>query len=324
MKGFVVDKNIFVESGPIKHQASENNFYGESDKLNASIESFMTVFLKRIDKRKITYSKKGLNRFVQLLTHLDLRNPIRMEGFKAQVDNVRDSFLKETSEGRYDDVVPWLDKSLIRQLVTHLINDRTPKMREDMTPKLILAVHKIAGMMHDVKVKLIENYTSSPFITSDHPTVVYNQFFEKNGLGNINGYGNKGVQMFLPVDSKCLILIYDHKIYNVGVFGINKVKITDDRDVDQLNLLQMYNSINSVYGNEMFTKPYALHLKRLMSIEKSRAENTMCIDRIDLKLNFIALKRIARHYCRSGGFNQLRDNGIGYQDIFGQKSTRAL
>lgn len=69
----------------------------------------------------------------------------------------------------------------------------------------------------DLKVKLLINTTVTPFITSDHPVIRYNQFLEmRRHPGGNAGLAAKGLQVFLPLSPKHMLLFYDDWVYKVG------------------------------------------------------------------------------------------------------------
>lgn len=317
---FILSKRKFVESAPIKHQGASNNYYGEADYLNKTFENSLGIFLRRIDTGKITYSKKGLSKMLLLVSHLDLRNPIRIEGFQKLADNIGMDFREEIKRGMYDNLSE-LEQYYLREKLNNVLDNEVPKIKRDIVGKLLSGANKITSLMSDVQVKIIENRTQVPFITSDYPTVNYNQFFEINGLTNVSGYGNRGIQIFLPISSNLLVLIYDKSIYKVGETGINRITVKNEDDIMQLNLLQIYNCNNVIYGSMSFNNDYINKLISRVIPEKLRIPNVMSINTIGLNLSFIRFTQIAERYTKSGKFNQLRENTNSFADVLNITST---
>jgi hypothetical protein len=101
---------------------------------------------------------------------------------------------------------------------------------------------KVLGFTQDLAVRLIINKTGRNLITSDNPVIKYNQYCE--GMQGITTTGllAQGLQIFLPVSKKHLILFYDDKAYAVAKHGNPVVDTEDLRDIATFNLLQAINA----------------------------------------------------------------------------------
>ena len=104
--------------------------------------------------------------------------------------------------------------------------------------------------------KLIENTTPTPFITSDNPVVMYDQFFEKRGIPGGIGLKSKGLQIFFPLSPTLYILFYDGNIYKVGSRKHSIVKVNDIKDIDTMNMMQCANACKTLYFNHQIEKFY--------------------------------------------------------------------
>jgi hypothetical protein len=92
-------------------------------------------------------------------------------------------------------------------------------------------------MALDLRWKLLQNKTDLPFITSDHPAVRYNQFLEPRiRSGSNTGLVARGLQMFLPLSPKHVLVLFDSETYKVGGMKLRvmNVDVTHDEDVDEL------------------------------------------------------------------------------------------
>ncbi len=110
----------------------------------------------------------------------------------------------------------------------------------------------------DLAFKLLINNTTTPFITSDHPVVFYNQLFEphKTIFTTSTGPASKGHQIFLPLSPKLMILFYDSTIYDVGEEYQDSVLVTDQNDINSMNGLQYLNALSNLYFNQDVTESY--------------------------------------------------------------------
>jgi hypothetical protein len=96
----------------------------------------------------------------------------------------------------------------------------------------------------DLKWKLLLNHTNRLYVTSDHPSVLYNQFLEKRKtFGSNTGLAAKGLQFFLPLGPEHLLMMYDGGVYRIG--GRKHLELTvevQESDVAALNALQAANA----------------------------------------------------------------------------------
>src|SRR5690606_17127565 len=118
----------------------------------------------------------------------------------------------------------------------------------------------------DLNYKLLINKTEVSFISSDFPVVKYNQFLEKKKWNHgKTGYGNTGLQIFIPLNSKIILMLYDSTVYKVGFKKQPNLDISNKKDIDQLNILQILNSYSTLFFDEKITNHYITSL-----IEKSK------------------------------------------------------
>jgi hypothetical protein len=87
----------------------------------------------------------------------------------------------------------------------------------------------------DLRCKLLRNKTGIPLITSDHPVVRCNQYFERHPSLSDSGLICRGLQIFLPLNPQYLLVLFDSDVYKVGGrnFRVTCVDATKD-DVEML------------------------------------------------------------------------------------------
>jgi hypothetical protein len=105
----------------------------------------------------------------------------------------------------------------------------------------------------DLRYKLLCNRTAVPFIASDNPAVMYNQFLEpRKTTGSNVGLAVKGLQVFLPLGPKHLLLFFDASVYTVGGrrLASQRVEVTTEADVCEMNMLQAVNAAECLYFND--------------------------------------------------------------------------
>lgn len=126
----------------------------------------------------------------------------------------------------------------------------------------------------DLKYKLLVAPENIEFITSDNPVVFYNQMFEEfENLGSGIGIASAGLQIFYPISPKILIIFYDAKAYKIGNRKDSVIHIINPNDVNEINKLQIVNSSENIYLNDLgrANLPKLLPSTKLRPKEKTRA-----------------------------------------------------
>lgn len=116
-------------------------------------------------------------------------------------------------------------------------------------------------LMYDLGMKLLTNETDEVFIISDNPIVMYNQLMSFNAFGSNCGYACKGVQVFVPLDSRKTMILYDRDVYRVGNDSEPAVRITNVKDVYEINALQLVSAQDNIYCEDPDFNAKALHKK---------------------------------------------------------------
>lgn len=244
---FNVETEMFKASVPIRTQSYKDYFYGKSGTLetwlseleNKSAPIFRAMWEKELlpDYKSIEHSE-----MIHFVLILDLRNPLRfnlLENFETLMANT---------------------KSSIRE--GNISTDLIPRFKhlQTETGKLssLTSANMLVPELLDLKFKLIRNNTGKPFIISDNPLIIYNQFLEKRKWNFMSQreYGLIGLQMLLPVNDCYLLMIYDSDIYKVGNKKGKVIEIDDEKCIDQLNILQILNSSSIIKFNHRASEHY--------------------------------------------------------------------
>lgn len=110
------------------------------------------------------------------------------------------------------------------------------------------AAQQCLPLVIDLKIELLINRSSIDYITSDNPTVFYNQLFQEKNLSRGFGWGEHGIQFIIPVSPRIAICMYDSAVYNM------KEKILNSNNtIDKLNEFFLNNSdelIVFMYGGD--------------------------------------------------------------------------
>ncbi|EJL62766.1 DUF4238 domain-containing protein [Flavobacterium sp. CF136] len=244
---FNTELNLFKSQVPISSQLSSDHLYGQDGDLENWLSQLEAnaapVFKEMWEKEKLPIIQSPDHfKMMHFLVVLDLRNPIHFK-ILTRLEQKLYATKSKISEGN----VP---------------SDLAPRFHEQQTDQGKLLSLKSADQLVpdllDLKYKLIKNTTSNPFIISDNPLVLYNQFLEKRNwrICSQRDFGLKGMQFFLPLNDWYLLAVYDANIYKLGTKKQQVVTIDDKNSVDQLNLLQFLNSETTVNFSHTASEHY--------------------------------------------------------------------
>jgi hypothetical protein len=108
----------------------------------------------------------------------------------------------------------------------------------------------------DLHMHLVCADSNQTFITSDSPVFKYNQYLERiKGMG-ITGVALRGIQIFVPLSPKHLLMLYDTTIYKVDTRKATVTSGIPDSDVASLNSLQVHSAEKNIYFNDWAWEPY--------------------------------------------------------------------
>ncbi len=241
--------SFFHQTGKLKSQGSKNFFYGEDGKIEdglADIEAKLSTSIKKINSEKLLPKELSEEHIILLvfvaLTHL--RNPVLI------------NYIKESREA--------MRKRLLELDPNCDIDRIAPEITHEYAIKLALSsIEIIVQNIRDLSFKLLQNKTDTPFITSDFPIVKYNRFLEiKKWPHAKTGYGTIGLQIIIPISPETCIFFYDPHIYKAGFKKQSILNITDKKDIDSINELQIVNCFGNIFFNENISENY---IKRLVA-----------------------------------------------------------
>lgn len=234
---------FYFKTAPLKSQGSRDFFYGVDGVIEnnlAEIEGHLSTTIKQIIKENLhELNQEDHYRILLFIVLTDLRNPSRINGFLKMIHETRAKLLEESPETvNIDELLP---------LPTH----------EECVRSSLENYPGIVEGIRDLKYKILFNTTDTPFLTSDNPVVKYNQFLEwKRWKQSKTGYGSAGLQIFIPLNPEITFLLFDANSYDLGNERYNIYQIRNSEDVDQLNLLQFINCIETIYFNDKIHEAY--------------------------------------------------------------------
>jgi len=99
------------------------------------------------------------------------------------------------------------------------------------------AAQEALPLVLDLKIELLINRSAIDYVTSDNPTVFYNQLFQEKNLSRGFGWGEYGIQFIIPISPRLAVCMYDDEIYN-----IKEKELKSDSVINKLNELFLNNS----------------------------------------------------------------------------------
>lgn len=109
------------------------------------------------------------------------------------------------------------------------------------------------------------------FLTSDNPAFKYNQYCEGVRHFGVTGTKARGLQIFIPLSPRVLLMLYDAGVYRVGTRRHSQVVRATKGDIFALNRLQFMNAQHNVYYHDLTS---AVHCPRLQdSVAQQRKSN---------------------------------------------------
>ena len=243
-----LEKNIY--SANLKNQCYKNYFYGKQpdiEKALASIEGEMSKILDKVTKCK-TLPPRFSREHIIIMLYVLMQHG-RTEYSASTADEMCDKLIKHLHREQTQSMGIDLDQFKIE------IQDPavfTLRMNTQLYPVLL-----------DLNYKLLVNRTGIEFVTSDNPVVLYNQLFSfrDRRIGSCCGLAYKGLQIFFPIGPNAVLVFFDAGVYSVGKRRSLIVDVCLERDVYEINTLQMCSALNCVYFCDHELDIDALHRK---------------------------------------------------------------
>jgi len=263
---FIPDKGVFANTA-IKNIAAKDYLYGADNEIEKEL-SKMEGVVAEIFKTWISVL---------------LPPPIDSPAFNTLKHFILTQIFRTIKAGKELNEAMNEGYQAIRKLM-HMENDPLPEgilVHKDPTLLSLVYTSDKLALMDFLSIKTVVNLTDTPFITSDHPVIRYNQWMEQKGyyLG-ATGIAVKGLQIFLPIHPRVMICLYDGTVYKCGQKDKNVVKIESENDILQLNSLQYLVSDKSLFFDSHIQERQLQELVNNNKGIKNRAKHTSTITEI--------------------------------------------
>lgn len=316
---FYLPKEIYIKSADLKSQAKEDFFYGKDGSLEddlSKLESLAAPSLKKIVETNIL-PNHGTDDYHKILTFSMIMGS-RTKDSAEEINAMTDQMTKLWMQG-HPEFTNEADKYTIRY--------------ENPAVIAVATTAKIIPVTFDLKIKLLVNTTTQPFITSDNPVIKYNQFLEqRKHFGGHVGLATKGLEIFFPISPTHMLCFYDDWIYKLGDKHKNVIHIANMADIDMLNSLQILNCFDHLYFNESISEFYLKQLcekweqKRILEYSQLKEVHTTKDEKgegilyhgmrpnlqIKLQLSFIRQTKKAKHFVLDKNLPPLRNEKLKY------------
>lgn len=225
---FNIDRLKFIELAPVKNQCSSNYFYGDDLRLEKALQftegAYATALRDILEPGYVlTDDHRDLLRRFWLLQHMRTeaasRRAIEMSVAMGAVIGGK--------------------ASTFRLGISEAVQTAMRTFFEEM------------DIVSDMKICLLRNRTSSPFVTSDDPAVLTNRWYfdDMRAKGASFGLQSAGNLLLLPLSPKFLCLGYDGEVYSVPHNG-GLVDVRDDADAQALNQHQFLNCRANIFVHD--------------------------------------------------------------------------
>jgi Protein of unknown function (DUF4238) len=130
---------------------------------------------------------------------------------------------------------------------------------------------------HATRLHVFVNETSAEFITSDNPVIAHNQYCEGIKYRGVLGWGCVGIQIFVPVSPRHLLLLYDAKVYAIETNdGRRSSRIIDVAEIRNINSFQIVTARENIYFRDAaMAAPLLAQIERLAPRRRSRRNITI-------------------------------------------------
>jgi hypothetical protein len=197
---FNLDRAQIFRDAPVKNQCARDYFYGQDARLERAIQLVEGGYAQCISSLREPRTLVGdlhvtiLRRFAYL-QHLRTEAAAqRSAELTFAVTDVRGADIEQ------------------------------PTFKEAVRSGVIAAMRHYAETMNfvdDLKVRIVRNRTSDPFITSDDPAVLANRWHQQDTRALHRSFGivSAGAVLFLPLSPTLLAILFDGDVYSAENSG---------------------------------------------------------------------------------------------------------
>jgi hypothetical protein len=102
-------------------------------------------------------------------------------------------------------------------------------------------------ILSDLDFCIIRNQTQLPFVFCDSPVIFHNSYYQNVKHRGVLGTTTPGLQIFLPLNSQLVLLLYDSDNYLCTYHNSGCVDVIEPSDISQINALQIHGFDEAIY-----------------------------------------------------------------------------
>lgn len=287
------DKNILL--APIKNQSSGDYFYSENMKIEHALGKMEELSKNVIDKI-IANPKERLTKEEQYTLYVFT---MMQEGRTLAQANLIQEYVNDILRTIAKEHFGILRKSGQEDL-DDITDDILDKVSFNLGKPGVFALGTQAQLVNtciDLEYKILINNTEIPFITSNNPAALYNQFMERMGNPTY-ALGSRGLQIYLPLTPTLGVMYYDPKCYKLGDRKKTYVEITQDKDIYELNKLTASNAESILYYKSGSVAEHTLKQFAAQNKKNKPSTHVEALPRLKSSKGVIVGSRNISMYCK--------------------------
>ena len=223
-----LDRERCIPKAPVKNQCSGDYFYGQDLQLEKAIQAVESEYAAAVARihlpgYRLTDNDRSVLRIFILFQHMRT----------------------EAASRRSVEMFSGMEK---------VIGEGVPDLKPSIKEAVQMAMRVFASEMYlldDLKVCLLRNRTTTPFVSSDDPAVMTNKWHMEDLRARHKSPGlmSCGVAFFLPLSPRVMCVAYDGDVYSIS-HEAGWTEVRKERDVKAFNEHQFLNAQVNVYFRE--------------------------------------------------------------------------
>ncbi len=303
VNAYAIDAERLISGASIRDQCSKDYFYSkdlEIENILTDSEAFASPIICEMLKSNSLPIFRSEQHYKMIIFFLLL-------GSRTQY-----------AEEENDELINKMYKLILSKHPEHKGDvDKMRFVQKHSVLQSLLAALESIELAMDLKYKLLFNKTSLPFIICDNPITKYNILLEyKKSISSGTGIMCKGFIMMCPISPIYQLLFYDSNAYNIGTKNKSVFNISNPTDIENINKLQIINSLKAIYCNDynilkntlnqvhelhkyrntdktnISEHPFTNEARKLSTVIRSRRRDIRC----NLRLSFLKLTKSAYKY----------------------------
>lgn len=225
---YLFKENKIIEHGSINDNLWKEYFYGEDAVVENKLAEYEGKWNDIISAIIETERLPDTNSDLVWLRYFILISSARTLKRGNQINDDYTTLIKKLLEVE--------EPELFERVISAGEDGFSVKMNYPALP-FINAAQQCLPLVIDLKIDLLINRSTIDYVTSDNPTVFYNQLFQEKNLSRGFGWGEYGIQFIIPISPRIAICMYDSEVYSM------KEKILNSNStINKLNEFFLNNS----------------------------------------------------------------------------------